>query len=242
VGFEMKTDTQIKNNVRKDQPSINLFSGLFGLFWISGAHGDVTVGVDPFSASASEEIPGFFTLYGSIGDINGLGETVTVPSGYPVLNSFSIYATSEYGGEAGLNAQVYEWSNATQSPVGSALFSSTAPTIYTPGTEDPLLLLTWDTGGIVFNPADPYLLEFTGDYSQGETDIAGIGSLFSGYSGGVEVDMAGGSYYPQTSPHIANLDFSADFSAVPEPGASALLIGALGVIAFWRPNTRSALV
>ena len=122
----MKTGKQPTNNVVENLWPMDFVSGLlavlFGLFWISGAHGDVTVGVDPFSASASEEIPGFFTLYGTIGDITGLGETVTVPSGNPVLNSFSIYATSEYGGEAGLNAQVYEWSNTTQSPVGSTFF------------------------------------------------------------------------------------------------------------------------
>ncbi len=219
----MKKDTEIKNNAGKNRLSVNLVSGLlaalFGLFWIGVARGDVIAGVDPFSASASVEVPGFFTLYGTVGDISGLGETVTVPSGNPVLNSFSIYATSEYGGEAGLNAQVFEWSTTTLSPVGSAIFSTGAPTIFTPGPEDPLLLLTFDTGGIVLNPADEYLLEFTGDYSEGETDIAGIGSLFSGYSGGVEVDMAAGNYYPQTTPHVANLDFSADFSAVPEPGA-----------------------
>ena len=210
--------------------SVALLGALLGLLSISAAQGQITIGVNPF-ASTSDALG-----VNEIGGSNpGLGETFTVPANNPVLNSFSLYATTDYNAAAGLNASLYQWSPTNSAPVGNAVWSSgTFQTVPGSNSSTPVLL-TFATGGVPLNPADSYILEFN---AYNSALITGTPALFyvptATYANGLLVAFGSNTYYPTTG---SNLDFTANFTPTPEPSTWTLLWGSLGLLAFWRRRT-----
>jgi hypothetical protein len=196
---------------------------LLGLTAAGKVHADITVGVEPFTNEPGDEVVSFGSGFDDTGPPKYLGETLAVPTGYSILDSFSVYASAFNGETAGLNASLLEWSNTATATVGSALWSSSAPVVFSGFTNT---LETFDTGGVIVNPADEYYLAFTDDDSKGEDDY---GSLLTTpydsipYTGGQQVDLAGTTWFVEPS----NIVFQATFSAVPEPSPSALILASV---------------
>jgi hypothetical protein len=210
---------------------VALLGILIGLLSISAAQGQDTIGVDPFGPSYDA-----FSVGEDQGPNPGLGETFTVPANYTVLDSTSIYVTTDFNADAGLDASVYQWSPASHTPVGSAIWSSTTPQIIPGSTFSITYLETFDTGGVKLNPADDYIFEFTEDNSALVTGEAAIDAVVDAtYPNGVMVPFGNNIFLPQTG---ANLDFNATFSEAPEPSTWVLLLGGLGLVAFLRLRAR----
>jgi hypothetical protein len=216
-----------------------LGAALIGLAAGGTVRADITVGVEPFAVEPGDEIVSLASGFDDAGPTEELGETLAVPIGYSILDSFSVYASAFNGETAGLNAFVIQWSNTATATVGSALWSSSAPVIFSGSSNT---LETFDTGGVVVNPADEYFLAFTGDYSEGEDDYGSLATTpydSLPYSGGQEVDLAGTTYFVEPS----NIVFEATFSAVPEPSTGALILGGLaGFALIHRRRLRSPLI
>jgi hypothetical protein len=212
----------------------SLGATLIGLTAVAAVRADITVGVEPFAFESGDEIVSLGTGFDGAGPTNELGETIAVPAGYSILDSFSVYASAFNGKTAGLNAFVIQWSNTATATVGSALWSSSAPVVFSGTTNT---LETFNTGGVTLNPGDEYLLAFTGDHSEGENDDGSLlTTAFASlpYTGGQEVDRAGTTYFPEPS----NIVFEATFSAVPEPAMGALVLGGLAGFAMIRRRGR----
>jgi PEP-CTERM motif len=213
--------------------TVALLGTVLSLLSIGGAQGQATIGVNPFAATTNA-----FSV-GDIGGSNpGLGETFTVPANNPVLEAIDLYATTDFDADAGINASVYQWSPGTNTPVGSSVWSSTTPQIVPGSTFSTVYLETFSTGGVLLNPADDYIFEFTAFNSALVTGEPAIDSVLDAtYPNGVMVAFNNSTYLPQTG---ANLDFTASFTEVPEPSTWALLLSGLGLVAFLRSRVRKA--
>jgi hypothetical protein len=190
---------------------------LFVFLSTGASQGQVTVGVSPFSPNPSDGSIWIQERFGNAQTvISGLGQVISVPAGNPVLNSFNVYAGSLNGGQAGLNAYLVQWSGAA--PVGDILWASSAPIIYNPGN-NVSTLVTFNTGNLILNPANQYLIVYT--YVAGLPDSATIGyveQLYAQqtqmlYTGGMEQTLAGGTCYVDNAyGYPTDLDFTATFS------------------------------
>jgi hypothetical protein len=89
--------------------------------------------------------------FGAKGAAATYGQTVTVPEGYPVLNSFTFLmnlpSTVKFRGE------VYAWDG--QKATGKNLFESKTKKTAGSGSNEPI---TFDTGGKKLNPGEQYVL------------------------------------------------------------------------------------
>jgi hypothetical protein len=115
------------------------------------------------NASSSNGSPNAESVIDTTGDVNGdisnfgdkatqtYGQTVTVPEGYPVLNSFTFLmnlpSTVKFRGE------VYAWDG--QKATGKKLFESKTKKTAGSGSNEPI---TFDTGGKKLNPGEQYVL------------------------------------------------------------------------------------
>jgi hypothetical protein len=213
--------------------SVALFGTLLGLLSITAAPGQSTIGVSPFAPTDHADGINY-----SGGSNPALDETFTVSDNDPVLNSVSLYTTTVTNAEAGLNASLYQWSQTTDTPVGSAVWSSTTPQTITASNDSIPVLVTFATDGVQLDPADDYILEFT---AYNSALVTGTPAIFevdqATYANGIFVAFGSNTYYPQTG---SNLDFTASFTPTPEPSTWALLLGGLGLLAFWHQRMRRA--
>ncbi len=207
--------------------AVALFGTLLGQLSISAAQGQTTIGVSPFAPTSSA-----FSVGEAQGSNPGLGETFTVTDSNQVLNSITVYATTDFNADAGLDASVYEWSPITNTPVGSAVWSTTTPQTIPGSTFSIPVLVTFPTGGVQLNPADDYIFEFT---AYNSALVTGEPAIFvvdqATYPSGFMVPFGGASYYPTPG---ANLDFYSQFRSNPRTlhmGVAAGRAGSAGFLA-----------
>jgi hypothetical protein len=147
---------------------------------------------------------------------NAYGQTVTVPAGEPVLNSFTFYVrlVTPTPGDVAFRAEVYAWDAVNLHATGPALYES--GTVHsTSGTFQPI---TFDTGGVTLVPGAQYVLFGTSNKDpQGGSRTAWGEVGTSPYAGGTFYFQNNDSFADVTTKRWVARDFDLAFKATFSP-------------------------